>query len=75
VKAITLSDKEVLAIAFKSAQLSDRKKRVAPSEDKYSKRLERLVDQKFHNGDVTFNYGVYISPEVNAFAMVNGTHI
>jgi hypothetical protein len=33
VRAITLSDKEVLAIAFKSAELSDRKKRVAPSEE------------------------------------------
>jgi len=73
VKAITLSDKDVLAIASKSADLSDRKNRLAPPVDKYSKRLDRLVNQKFQDGDVTFNYGVYISPEVNAFAMADGT--
>jgi len=72
-KAVTLSDKDVLAIASKSADLSDRKNRLAPPDDKYSKRLDRLVNQKFQDGDVTFNYGVYISPEVNAFAMADGT--
>ena len=72
-KAVTLSDKDVLAIASKSADLSDRKNRLAPPDDKYSKRLNRLVSQKFQDGDVTFNYGVYISPEANAFAMADGT--
>ncbi len=73
VKAITLSDKEVLEIAFKSAELSDKRNRLAPPGDKYSKRLNRLASQKLQDGDVTFNYGVYISPEVNAFAMADGT--
>lgn len=73
VKAITLSDKDVLAIASKSADLSDRKNRLAPPDEKYSKRLDRLVNQKFQDGNVTFNYGVYISSEVNAFAMADGT--
>lgn len=73
VKAITLSDKDVLAIASKSADLSDRKNRLAPPDDKYSKRLDRLASQRFQDGDVTFNYGVYISPEINAFAMADGT--
>jgi putative metalloprotease len=73
VKAITLSDKDVLVIASKSADLSDRKNRLAPPDDKYSKRLDRLVNQKFQDGDVMFNYGVYMSPEINAFAMADGT--
>jgi len=73
VKAITLSDKDVLAFASKSADLSDRKNRLAPPDEKYSKRLDRLVNRKFQDGNVTFNYGVYISPEVNAFAMADGT--
>ena len=73
VKALTLSDKDVLAIASESADLSDRKNRLAPPEDTYAKRLNRLVSQKFQDGDVTFNYGVYLSPEVNAFAMADGT--
>jgi len=73
VKAIALSDKDVLAIASQSADLSDRKNRLAPPDDTYAKRLNRLVSQKFQDGDVTFNYGVYLSPEVNAFAMADGT--
>jgi len=73
VKALTLSDKDVLAIASQSADLSDRKNRLAPPDDTYAKRLNRLVSQKFQDGDVTFNYGVYISPEANAFAMADGT--
>ena len=73
VKALTLSDKDVLAIASQAADLTDRKNRLAPPDHQYSKRLNRLVSQKFQDGDVTFNYGVYISPEVNAFAMADGT--
>lgn len=34
VKALTLSDKDVLAIASQSADLSDRKNRIAPPDDK-----------------------------------------
>lgn len=73
VKAITLSDKDVLAIATKSADLLDRKNRLAPPDNKYSIRLNRLINQKFQDGDVAFNYGVYISPEVNAFALADGS--
>ncbi|OPY76439.1 MAG: Metalloprotease LoiP precursor [Syntrophorhabdus sp. PtaU1.Bin153] len=73
VKAITLSDKDVFAIASKSADLSDRKNRLAPPDNKYSIRLNRIVSQKFQDGNVAFNYGVYMSPEANAFAMADGS--
>ena len=73
VKAITLSDKDVLAIASKSADVWDRKNRVAPPDNEYSIRLNRIISQKFQDGDMAFNYGVYISPEVNAFAMADGS--
>lgn len=73
VRAITLSDKDVLAIASRSAGLSDRKNHLAPPDNEYSKRLNRIVRQGFQDGDTAFNYGVYISPEVNAFAMADGS--
>ena len=73
VKAITLSDKDVLAISSKSADLLDKKNRLAPPDNEYSIRLNRLINQKFQDGDVAFNYGVYMSPEVNAFAMADGS--
>lgn len=73
VKAITLSDKDVLAISSKSTDFLDKKNRLAPPDNKYSIRLNRLINQKFQDGDVAFNYGVYMSPEVNAFAMADGS--
>jgi putative metalloprotease len=73
VKAITLSDKDVLAISSKSTDFLDKKNRLAPPDNKYSIRLNRLINQKFQDGDAAFNYGVYISPEVNAFAMADGS--
>ncbi len=73
VKAITLSDKDVLAIAAKSSDMSDKKNRLAPPDNAYSIRLNRIVTQKFQDGEIAFNYRVYLSPEVNAFAMADGT--
>lgn len=73
VKALTLSDKDVQEVAIQSAQYSDKKNTLATPENKYAKRLNQLVEQNLQDGDVKFNYGVYISPEVNAFAMANGT--
>jgi putative metalloprotease len=73
VKAITLSDKDVLTISSRSADILDRKNRLAPPDNKYSIRLNRIINQKFQDGDVAFNYGVYMSPEVNAFAMADGS--
>jgi metalloprotease len=73
VKALTLSDKDVQEIASQAAQYSDKKHTLATPESKYAKRLNQLIGQNLQDGNVKFNYGVYISPEVNAFAMANGT--
>lgn len=73
VKAIALSDHDLQEIAFKSAQLADKQNQVASPDNKYAKRLNRLVAQQFQEGSLKFNYAVYISPEVNAFAMADGT--
>ncbi len=73
VKAITLSDQGVHDIAANSAQLADKQHLVAPPNNKYAKRLNGLVAQQFQDGNLKFNYAVYISPEVNALAMADGT--
>ena len=73
VKAITLSDKEVLELAEQSARYSDQKHSLAPEGNRYSIRLRRIVGDHGKEGDLLFNYGVYLSPQVNAFAMANGT--
>lgn len=73
VKAITLSDKDVFAIAAKSSDMSDKKNQLAPADNAYSIRLNRIVTQNFQDGEIAFNYRIYLSPEVNAFAMADGT--
>jgi putative metalloprotease len=73
VKAITLSDKDVLGIAAQSSDMSDKKNRLAPPDNAYSERLNRIVTQNVQDGEMAFNYRVYLSPEVNAFAMADGT--
>ena len=73
VKALTLSDKDLQEIASQAAQASDKKNTLAPPESKYAIRLNQLIGQNRQDGNLKFNYGVYQSPEVNAFAMANGT--
>jgi putative metalloprotease len=73
VKALTLSDKDVQEIAYQSSLYSDKNNTLATPESQYAKRLTRLVDQNFKDDNVEFNYWVYISPEINAFAMADGT--
>ena len=73
VKALTLSDQGLQEIASKSAQLADKQHVVAPPDNKYATRLNGLLTQQFQDGNIQFNYAVYLSPEVNAFAMANGT--
>ena len=73
IKAATLTDKEILELAVQSAQYSDGKNKIAPSENNHAARLQRLVGDYNQDGSIRFNYAVYLSPEVNAFAMADGT--
>lgn len=73
VKALTLSDQDVQEIAVQSAEYSDKEHTLAAPDSNYAKRLAGLVGQQFQDGALKFDYGVYLSPEVNAFAMANGT--
>ena len=73
VKALTLSDKDVLDLAEQSARYSDEKHSLALPGNKYSIRLRRIVGEQDKDGDLHFKFGVYLSPQINAFAMANGT--
>jgi putative metalloprotease len=72
-KAATLTNVEILDIAVQSAKFSDGKNKLAPPENKHALRLKRLVGDYLQDGSIRFNYAVYLSPEVNAFAMADGT--
>ncbi len=73
VTAVTLSDEDVQNLAMQAAEEADRKNRVAPPESAYTKRLSRLVaNHQVHQG-TTFNFNVYLTSDINAFAMADGT--
>jgi len=73
VKAVTLSDRDVLEIAVRSARQSDAQHELAAPDSPHARRLQRLVGRELREGTQDFNVGVYVSPEVNAFAMADGT--
>ncbi len=73
VKAVTLSDEDVLSIASKSAELSDNKHHIAPPDSEYSVRLNRTMGRNVKDGGVEFNHAVYMINEANAFAMADGS--
>ncbi|HSO19089.1 MAG TPA: M48 family metallopeptidase [Desulfosarcina sp.] len=73
VKAVTLDDADVQRLAAALSAEYDRNHNVAPPDNRYSRRLSRLVAPHSDYGGQTFDFKVYLSPKVNAFAMADGT--
>ncbi len=73
VRAVTLSDEAVRELALRASRTADEKHTIAPSSSNYAKRLRRLVGEHAEYVGFQFNYKVYIAPQVNAFAMADGT--
>lgn len=73
VSAITLSDEQVKDIARQAARASDEKHRVASSGNKYEERLRGLVKNIQTIDGYDFDIKVYLTRNVNAFAMADGT--
>ncbi len=73
VKAATLSDEDVKIMAAKASQKSDAQQTIAPVTSPYGKRLYRLVGAGYADQGYQFDFKVYVSKQVNAFAMADGT--
>ncbi|MBV0934511.1 M48 family metalloprotease [Marinobacterium weihaiense] len=72
-RAATLSESDAKAMAAQAAVQMDQQNDVMPASSRYTKRLNRLV-RKFRNEDgLALNFKVYDSPQINAFAMSDGT--
>ncbi|MCZ2498394.1 M48 family metalloprotease [Xylophilus sp. Kf1] len=72
-KAMSLNDGDIAAMSDQSCASMDQKNQVAPANNKYSTRLNQVI----RNMPTTVNgkpasYKVYITPDVNAWAMANG---
>lgn len=72
-QAATLSDADVKSLANQACVQSDAESTIAPAKNKYSKRLD-VIAKKLGNeiNGQPVNYKVYLTKEVNAWAMANG---
>jgi hypothetical protein len=73
VRAATLDDEGVHRLAVEIASRSDREHTVAPPGNPHAKRLARLTGGPSQIDGYEFDFKVYLSPKVNAFAMADGT--
>ena len=66
VKAVTLDDEDVQRLAAAVSVQYDRKHTVAPPDNPYAERLQRLTAPYTEYAGHAFDFKVYLSPKVNA---------
>lgn len=71
--ALSLSDDELRAHGSRMAAQMDAKAPVAPSTSPYARRLAELTASCREEGGLALNYKVYLTREVNAFALPDGS--
>lgn len=69
----TIDEDDVKEMSAAAAKELDAKNTVADSSSEYARRLDRLSRDLKNYSDMKLNFKVYMSPELNAFAMADGT--
>jgi metalloprotease len=72
-KAADVSDDDVKKMASAFAKQSDMENKLAPADSIYTKRLIKLTRNLTNYDGMTLDFKVYMSEQVNAFAMADGT--
>ncbi|WP_020408515.1 M48 family metallopeptidase [Hahella ganghwensis] len=72
-QATTLSEGQVIEASAAAAAEMDKKNKVAPANSSYAKRLANMTKGQSSINGITLNYKVYLSEQINAFAMADGT--
>jgi len=72
-KAATITNAQVKSMAFSAAQKMDAQNEVAPAGNKYAVRLKKITANLQTPKDLKLNYKVYLTKDINAFAMADGT--
>jgi len=72
-KAATISNDQVKSMAFSAAQSMDAENEVAPDGNKYAERLKKITANLKIPDNLKLNYKVYLTDDINAFAMADGT--
>ena len=72
-ETVTLSDEDVKKLSDDSCANMDSQSKIAPPTSPYTERLNKIAKTLGYNvNGTTINYKVYITEEVNAWAMANG---
>jgi len=72
-KAMSLTDGDIAAMSDQSCAAMDQKNKIAPANSRYTTRLNQVVRAMPTSvNDKTTNYKVYMTSDVNAWAMANG---
>jgi metalloprotease len=72
-QALSLSDNDVRTLSDKSCTQLDSENQIAPASSTYTQRLNKISKQLGDNiNGVPVNYKVYLTKDVNAWAMANG---
>jgi putative metalloprotease len=69
----SVSEKDIREMSAVAAKEMDAKNTVAAADDPYSVRLTQLTQDLKNYGGLNLNFKVYMSAELNAFAMADGT--
>lgn len=72
-QAATITEDQVIEAASLAAQQQDSKSQVAATGSKYASRLARITNGLDNAAGLTLNYKVYMTKDLNAFAMADGT--
>jgi putative metalloprotease len=73
VKGATLTDDEVRSMAQQVASYEDERNKIAPPDSPYAIRLQKLMASNATEGGMPFNFKVYMTSDVNAFALADGS--
>jgi putative metalloprotease len=73
IKAATLSTEEVKELGKATVAAMDAKNKVAPADNAYARRLDKIVAGLRNEAGLSLNYKVYLTNQVNAFACPDGS--
>jgi putative metalloprotease len=72
-KAESITDAELQSYFDQMTQQMDQENQVAPASSPYGQRLAKMVKGLQNYEGLKLNFKVYLTPQINAFAMANGT--
>ena len=71
--AATITEAELIQVSQEMRAQGDKENKVAPANNKYAQRLERLTKRLQTEDGLTLNFKVYITKDVNANATADGS--